>query len=110
MARDGRQFATGVNTPCRISNIFKSGVDTIMAFSDILFKESSKRALAKTLSYRVLILILDFSFIYIITRKVDISAEFTIGSNIYSTLAYYFHERAWDRVKWGKLVHKKARA
>jgi len=26
-----------------------------------------------------------------------------IASNIYTSIGYYFHERAWDGVEWGKI-------
>ena len=28
-------------------------------------------------------------------------------SNLYTTLAYFFHERFWDGVTWGKFIYKK---
>lgn len=28
-------------------------------------------------------------------------------SNICMTLGYFFHERIWDKIKWGKLIFKK---
>jgi len=32
---------------------------------------------------------------------------FMIVSNIYTTLAYFFHERIWGKIKWGKIIYKK---
>ena len=65
--------------------------------------ETLKRTLVKTISYRVIILILDFTSIYIFTGKLNIALGFTIVSNVYTTLGYFFHERIWDKVKWGKI-------
>lgn len=65
-------------------------------------KETHARSIVKALSYRLLILILDFSFIYLFTKSIDIAAAFAVVSNIYSTVAYYLHERAWNTVGWGK--------
>jgi adenylylsulfate kinase len=70
-------------------------------------KETLSRSLAKTVSYRLLILILDFITIYIFTKQVKIAFGFMLVSNIYTTLAYFFHERIWDKIKWGKLILKK---
>jgi len=64
--------------------------------------ETVQRSVVKTISYRVVILILDFVSIYLFTGKVKIALGFMIVSNIYTTLLYFFHERFWDKIKWGK--------
>ena len=69
--------------------------------------ETLPRSIVKTVSYRVAILILDFTAIYIFTRQIKIAIGFMIVSNIYTTLGYFFHERIWDKIKWGKLIYKK---
>jgi uncharacterized membrane protein len=66
------------------------------------FKDLWKRSLVKTLTYRILIIILDFGVVFLFTHKYDIALGFVIISNIYTSFAYYGHERIWDRVKWGK--------
>jgi uncharacterized membrane protein len=30
--------------------------------------------------------------------------RFTAASNVYTTLAYFSHERVWDRIKWGRRI------
>jgi adenylylsulfate kinase len=70
--------------------------------------ETLSRSVVKTLSYRLLILVLDFTSIYIFTRQVKVALGFMVVSNIYTTIGYFFHERIWDRIKWGKIIYKKA--
>jgi len=65
--------------------------------------ETLTRSLVKTISYRALIIILDFGTLYLFTGKVTVAIGFTIVSNLYTTVAYFFHERIWDKVKWGKI-------
>ena len=65
--------------------------------------ETLKRTLVKTISYRVIILILDFTSIYIFTGKIQIALGFMIVSNVYTTIGYFIHERIWDKIKWGKI-------
>ena len=72
------------------------------------FREHWRRSIAKTLTYRIVIIILDFTVIYLLTRKLEISLGFMIVSNIYTTVAYYIHERVWDNVRWGKRHHQPA--
>lgn len=64
--------------------------------------ETLRRSIAKTISYRVVILVLDFVSIYLFTGQVKVALGFMLVSNVYTTLAYFFHERIWDRIKWEK--------
>jgi len=66
------------------------------------FREHWKRSLVKAITYRIAIVILDFTVIYLMTKRVEIAAGFMVVSNIYTTVAYYVHERVWDRVVRGK--------
>jgi adenylylsulfate kinase len=64
--------------------------------------ETLRRSVVKTVSYRLVILILDFTSIYLFTGKIKIALGFMIVSNIYTTVGYFLHERIWDKIKWGK--------
>ena len=59
------------------------------------------------ITYRIAILILDFTIVYLLTGKIEIALGFMVASNIYTSIGYYIHERAWDRVKWGKIKQAK---
>jgi len=65
-------------------------------------EETLQRSIVKTVSYRIIILILDFVSIYLFTGKVKVALGFMIVSNIYTTVGYFLHERIWNRIKWGK--------
>jgi len=65
--------------------------------------ETVKRSLYKTLTYRVVVGILHFSLVYYITGRWQIALGFVALSSIYSTLVFYFHDRIWDHVNWGKV-------
>lgn len=62
---------------------------------------TTKRSLVKAFTYRIVIIILDFSVIYLLTHRVDVAVGFMIISNIYTTAAYFLHERIWNRIRWG---------
>jgi len=70
-------------------------------------QETLRRSVVKTISYRVVILILDFATIYLFTGKIKVALGFTIVSNVYTTICYFFHERVWDKITWGKIAYKK---
>ena len=65
-------------------------------------KDLWTRSLVKAVTYRVAIVILDFTSIYLLTGKTDIALGFMIVSNIYTSVAYYLHERLWNRTDWGR--------
>lgn len=72
-------------------------------------EETLRRSVVKTISYRVVILVLDFVCVYLFTGQIKVAFGFMIVSNIYTTIGYFLHERIWDRIKWGKTIaHKKA--
>jgi uncharacterized membrane protein len=70
-------------------------------------EETVARTIIKTVNYRVFILILDFTTIYLFTGKVKVAVGFMIISNLYTTISYFFHERIWDRIKWSKNIYEK---
>ena len=69
------------------------------------FKEKPGRSLTKAITFRILILISDGIIIFAVTRRYDITLGVMLFSNIASTVLYFFHERAWNNIHWGK--HKK---
>jgi uncharacterized membrane protein len=68
--------------------------------------ETVKRSIVKTLSYRLTILILDFVTLFLFTNSLKIAVSYTIISNTYTILAYFFHERIWNNILWGRIINK----
>ncbi|HXZ90932.1 MAG TPA: DUF2061 domain-containing protein [Candidatus Dormibacteraeota bacterium] len=60
-----------------------------------------KRSLVKAVTYRAVIVVLDVTVIYLLTGRTDIAIGFTIISNLYTTAAYFLHERLWNKIHWG---------
>jgi len=65
---------------------------------------SSKRSVVKAITYRVIIVCLDFLVIYLLTGRLKMAFGFMIVSNIYTTIGYFLHERVWTHIKWGVQV------
>jgi uncharacterized membrane protein len=59
------------------------------------------RSVVKAISYRVIIVSLDFAVIYLLTGKTEVAVGFMIVSNVYTTVGYFLHERLWARITWG---------
>ena len=70
-------------------------------------KITLQRSIVKTISYRVIVVILDFIAVYLFTGQIKIALGFTIVSNIYTTIVYFIHERIWDKIKWGRKAYEK---
>jgi adenylylsulfate kinase len=62
---------------------------------------SRARSITKALSYRLVIVALDFLTVYLFTRTVRVALGFMIVSNLYTTLMYIAHERIWANIQWG---------
>ena len=60
-----------------------------------------RRSAVKAITYRILIMCLDFITIYLFTGAIRVALGFMVVSNIYTTIAYFLHERLWARVQWG---------
>jgi uncharacterized membrane protein len=71
-------------------------------------RASSKRSVVKAITYRAIIVCLDFLVIYFLPGKVMTAATFMIVSNIYITIGYFLHERVWAGIKWGMELQKES--
>ena len=65
--------------------------------------ETVERSIIKTISYRIVIGIMEFIVIYFVTGRPAIALGFIVISTVYSMITFYFHDRIWDRIKWGKV-------
>jgi len=62
---------------------------------------SKKRTLAKTAVYRGSTTLLLFVLLWLFTEDIYETSLITIAFNIVATIIYYFHERMWEKIKWG---------
>ncbi|MCI5053972.1 MAG: DUF2061 domain-containing protein [Pelagibacteraceae bacterium] len=67
-----------------------------------MITESRKRSLFKTISWRVLASIDTFLISWLISGKISIGISIATLEVVTKLIIYYFHERAWDKIKWGK--------
>ena len=66
------------------------------------FNAEKKRSLVKAITFRIIVLATDSIVIYAITRKLELTAGLVVFTNIASTVEYFFHERAWNKIGWGR--------
>jgi len=63
--------------------------------------QDRKRALAKTILYRTLMIVITIGVSFAVTRDVTAAVNIGIVSNALKTLTYYGYERLWDHLAWG---------
>ena len=64
--------------------------------------ESSKRTLVKTVSWRIVATIATFAVSYFISGDYEVATGIAGIQIFVHTGLYYFHERMWINVNWGK--------
>jgi uncharacterized membrane protein len=63
---------------------------------------SKKRSFAKSLTWRVVALITTFVTLYALSKDINMATLATVITNTVNFIAYYYHERIWNAVRWGK--------
>ena len=61
-----------------------------------------KRSVAKTISFRIIATFTTMALVLIFTKNMAIAGTVGVLEFISKLFIYYFHERAWDNVSWGK--------
>ncbi|MSZ98515.1 MAG: DUF2061 domain-containing protein [Actinobacteria bacterium] len=65
-------------------------------------KASRRRSLAKAITWRITGTADTFVITWIVTGKTS-TAGLIAGTEVITKVSlYYFHERAWTKIKWGK--------
>ena len=68
----------------------------------LMHKEHRTRSILKAVTYRLISILLDSTIAYAITKSTEQTIALVIISNAISIIIYFIHERAWNRVHWGK--------
>lgn len=57
--------------------------------------DTKRKSIMKTISWRVIAMIISYLVAYYFTNSVLVSFELVLVSNILSMIVYYYHERLW---------------
>jgi uncharacterized membrane protein len=60
------------------------------------------RSFAKSLTWRVVALLTTFITLYSLSKDINMATMATVITNAVNFVAYYYHERVWNSVSWGK--------
>ena len=61
-----------------------------------------KRHLAKTITCRIIASLDTFLIAWFVSGSISVGGWIATIEVITKIILYYFHERAWNRVKWGQ--------
>lgn len=69
------------------------------------YRESHARSWAKSLTWRIVGIVMLGGISYAITRNWEQTTVITVIFHALRTVLYYYHERLWARVAWGSPSH-----
>lgn len=68
--------------------------------------DTNSRSFVKAISWRIIASLTTFILAFIITGHLVLSAGIGLGDIIAKFILYFLHERAWDRISWGKVINR----
>lgn len=71
-------------------------------FDDDKKSEKPIRSIAKALSWRVIGTLDTLIISYLLTGKISLAASIASIDFLTKMVLYFFHERIWNLIKWGK--------
>ncbi|MFH0831523.1 MAG: DUF2061 domain-containing protein [archaeon] len=64
--------------------------------------DSHRRTLMKSITWRVIALFVAYFVAYAFTSKPLESGSIAITVNLINMVGYYFHERVWNKINYGR--------
>ena len=65
--------------------------------------DTKKRSFLKTVSWKIIATAITLFTIYYFTGTFRSSVKITVVAAVIGLIAFYIHERVWNRVKWGRI-------
>ncbi|HEX9851310.1 DUF2061 domain-containing protein [Candidatus Deferrimicrobium sp.] len=65
--------------------------------------ETQKRSIAKTISWRIVAVIITGVVTYFLTGRLDFAVSVGLADTGVKIFTYYAHERIWTRISYGKV-------
>lgn len=67
-------------------------------------KVTKARSFTKSLSYRIFGTVTSWAVVFVITGKGSLATLVAFWETIIKIGVYYWHERIWDKVPWGRIT------
>ena len=65
-------------------------------------KESHKRSIVKAITFRIVATLATILVVYLLTGNLILANTIGAIDLVSKLVIYYFHERAWEKVTWGR--------
>jgi adenylylsulfate kinase len=65
-------------------------------------KVTKSRSFVKSMTYRIFGTITSWAVVYAITHKGSLASLIAIWETIVKVGVYYWHERVWNNIRWGR--------
>lgn len=72
------------------------------------FYEKFPRSVAKVVSWRILVTITNFLGGWLASGSWQVGLGVVSFALVVNSILYFFHERAWNRADWGKVIKEGA--
>ena len=66
--------------------------------------EINMRSVAKSITWRILATLTTMILVYIFFGRLDLAVIIGGLEMLIKLILYYYHERMWNRVSWGKII------
>ncbi len=66
-------------------------------------REKNKRSVIKAFSWRLIATLTTMTLVFLFTGKIDLAFEIGAFEVSAKMMLYFFHERAWNSIKWGRV-------
>ena len=64
-------------------------------------EDTRKRSVVKSIVWRIICIVVSIVVTFFLSGKWDIAVAVGTVYNVITMILYYFHERIWNRIKWG---------
>jgi uncharacterized membrane protein len=64
--------------------------------------ETRKRSIVKSFTWRIICVVVSIVTAYFLTGELEVSVAIGTVYNAITMILYYFHERFWNMLNWGK--------
>lgn len=71
------------------------------------YEDSSSRSIIKTITWRIFATLTTIAIAYIITGELDLAKKIGAIEFVSKMVIYYFHERIWNYIPFGKIRESK---
>ena len=71
--------------------------------------DTHMRSIAKTVSFRTIATITTMVLVLVFTRNMILAGMIGVFDLVSKLVIYYFHERVWERISWGRKTEQSER-